>query len=214
MQVEKVMPKRLLVAIEGIDGSGKASQVAALRLHFEALGSSVTTFSFPVYDSVSGRLIDGFLKKRWRLEQPDIDLDVSSQLFQCCQLINRIEFTPEPLWRSDCEGTFIADRYHASAYAYGVAAGLDLDWLVRTHAHLPQPDVHIMLDIPIGESFRRRSARRDTYETDGPFLERVRGCYIDVFGRLGPAYQVIDGMGGSEDVTRRILDIIGRCQSM
>ena len=123
-----------------------------------------------------------------------------------------MECLPDGLWDKDNTGIYVADRYNASAYAYGDAFGVDLDWLVRAHRHLPQPDLNIFLDIPVEESFRRRPDRRDNYERDADMLEKVRQSYLKVFNLLGSSYIVIDAIGDQDDVFKRITEKIGRVQ--
>ncbi|HET9995715.1 MAG TPA: hypothetical protein VFQ18_09920, partial [Candidatus Acidoferrum sp.] len=50
-----------LIAIEGIDGSGKRTQVELLTLTLKARGHSVYSTGFPQYDSWFGRMVGQFL---------------------------------------------------------------------------------------------------------------------------------------------------------
>jgi dTMP kinase len=204
------------LAVEGLDASGKHTQTEILKKYFEA-SYSVTKFEFPQYKSITGELIRDHLTGVWRAEmvrEPEAPRkysgDVGTYLFQCCQLVNRMETLPDELWDRHPGRVYIADRYNSSAYAYGLAFGLDFDWLVHTHRRLPQPDLNVFLDIPIEESFRRRPNRQDEYEKNAKLLERVRECYLEVFRRLGPSYVVIDGLGTTEQVTERILQHVQR----
>lgn len=203
----------LFIAIEGQDACGKATHSRLLEQRFkETQGARVTRFSLPDYDSISGEMVLGHLKGHWNADvsadaDPDATYihDVGSYLFQCCQLVNRLECMPAGLWRQGRDDVFIADRYIASAYAYGLAKGLNRDWLLRTHRQLPQPDLNILLDIPVEESFKRRPERRDKYEDDFAFLRDVRECYLDVFSTLGPTYAVINASGTVELTHERVM---------
>ena len=206
----------LLIAIEGTDASGKNTHSRLLEQRFKEMdGARVRRFSLPVYESVTGEMILGHLKGHWNVDvhaeatqKAEYMHDPGSYLFQCCQLVNRLECMPAGLWRQGRDDVFIADRYIASAYAYGLAKGLNRDWLLRTHRSLPQPDLNILLNIPVEESFSRRPERRDNYENDVAFLMRVRECYLDVFSTLGPTYVVIDASGTVEQTHFRILDCV------
>lgn len=205
----------MFIAIEGIDASGKHTQTEKLKCFFaESQDFKVHKFDFPKYESVTGRLIRDYLHGVWRAEidfekvfrDASIYLnDPSTYLFQCCQLVNRLECLPDELW-SDSKDIFIADRYNASAYAYGLALGIDLDWLLKTHRHLPQPDINIYLDISVEESFNRRPERRDEYEKNVEMLRDVRQSYLEIFGKLGPTYHVIDATGSIDEIHTKILD--------
>lgn len=221
----------MFIAIEGIDAAGKHTQTDMLKEYFEKLGGrTVTKLDFPHYDSLSGQIVLDHLKGKWRVERQRIDSgpggpyftddssaaklhelsslyagDPSTYLFQCAQLVNRLECLPDAAWSNRPEDVLISDRYNASAYAYGIAFGLDFDWLVKTHRHLPQPDLNVFLDITVEESFRRRPERRDNYERNGDMLRRVRQCYLDVFERLGPSYVVLDASAPVDETFELIL---------
>ena len=121
----------------------------------------------------------------------------------------------------------------ATGLVYGGLDGLDVQWIEKTNASLPQPDVWIYLDIPIEESFKRRPERRDRYESDRAYLEKVREGYLKLFeekhhlghscpcggegfanhkcpgcGSCGRWY-VVDGMGSIEEVHQRIMAVLG-----
>ena len=205
----------ILVAIEGADAGGKATQTQRLMQYLCEQNVSAKMLSLPNYDSITGELIRGHLTGDWKAElmngvAPPHERrlyrdNVGTYLFQCCQLVNRMETIPDELWNRSDDTVYVADRYNASAYAYGLAFGLDFGWLVNTHRHLPQPDINILLDVPVEESFRRRPDRRDNYEKDASLLRRVRECYLDVFSQLGKSYVVIDGCGSIDDVFGRIM---------
>ena len=71
------------------------------------------------------------------------------------------------------EGRIVANRYSPSGLAYGLANGLDLDWMMSLERGLPSADVVIVIDFPVAVHFERTKGK-DIYEVDGRFLERVR----------------------------------------
>lgn len=228
----------MFIAVEGIDAAGKHTQTEKLKEYLEdGCGIRVTKFDLPKYESVTGQMVRDYLVGKWKLAvqgtvQPPFFSDDSSMhelsgpyatdpstyMFQCCQLVNRLETLPDDLWawsrgRSD-DHIFIADRYNASAFAYGVAFGLDFDWLLRTHRYLPQPTLNIFLDISVEESFNRRPERRDAYERNSKMLHTVRDSYLKIFGKLGPTYRVVDASGTIEQTFDRILEEVRRAVSI
>lgn len=105
----------------------------------------------------------------------------------------------------------IQDRYFTSSEVYGAVDGLDRDWLRRVNDSLPEPDLVIFLDIELSESIRRRPERRDRFEANAEFLERVRAEYTEHFlarSREGRAYVIIDGQGSPEEVRARIWSMV------
>ena len=213
----------MFIAFEGIDAAGKHTQSERLREHYEGNGKRVTKCEFPMYESITGGMIRDHLTGVWKAQifkQPEKErvymVDPSTYLFQCCQLVNRMETLPDGLWNQMFidqrlgGDVYIADRYNASAYAYGLAFGIDLDWLLHTHKRLPQPDLNIFLDITVEESFKRRPDRRDEYEKNSAMLNKVRGCYLKIFGMLGETYAVIDASGTQEQTFDKILAAIAK----
>lgn len=210
----------IFIALEGIDASGKATNAKKLHDWFKERVSNVTLLSFPNYQTVTGEMISGHLMGDWHVElspklrirlydhQPAYISNPSSYAFQCCQVANRMESLPDGIQQHNPEDVYIADRYNASAYAYGLAKGLDLNWLVKVHRFLPQPDLNIFLDISVEESFRRRPERRDNYEKNVQLLESVRNCYLDVFNKLGSRYVIIDATDDLDSVFKKILQAI------
>lgn len=222
----------MFIAFEGIDAAGKHTQSENLKEHLKkSPGVNVVKFDLPKYDSITGEMIKDYLQGKWRCDhdsvappgekfavpdvQPTYMSDPSTYLFQCCQLVNRLEVLPDALWEPGPFDIFIADRYNASAYAYGKAFGIDFEWLIRTHKRLPQPDLNIFLDISVEESFKRRPDRRDQYEKNSKMLETVRQSYLDIFEMLGPTYAVIDASGTEQETFERVLTAIrGRIDVM
>jgi dTMP kinase len=216
----------MIVAIEGLDASGKATQSKLLA---EKLGG--TRFSFPNYESPTGELIRGHLEKKWGVKCVSWPRDrhvgheeqrLDATVFQSLQTVNRIESLPaicEAMYR----GPVVVDRYWASAVVYGVLDGLDRDWLMATQAApMPKAAVWILLDTPVEESFKRRPKRRDRYEVDHPYLERVRGEYLRLFNEQRNTmrmsmpdghswlqeWHVVDGLGTVEQVHERVMKIM------
>lgn len=209
------------LAICGIDAAGKHTQSEKLKEYFQNIpGKNVIKFDLPKYESITGEMIKGYLtgdlcieltaaaRTAMRDRRPTYMSDPGTYMFQCTQLVNRLECLPDSIWHQGSNDIFIADRYNASAYAYGKAFGIDFEWLVRTHRHLPQPDVNIFLDISVEESFKRRPERRDNYERDGGMLQRVRDCYLDIFRTLGPSYAIIDASGTVDETFKEILQCL------
>jgi thymidylate kinase len=75
-----------------------------------------------------------------------------------------------------------------------------------------EPEVSILVDIDVHESFRRRPGREDYYERNRPKLEKIRHLYRDEFMRHSLEscnhYFIIDGIGTVEEVHQRILDCV------
>lgn len=207
-----------LVVLEGIDASGKATQIqklhdwAAARFGSEAVGKH----DFPHYSSPTGRLILQLLKNDWALgARPGAEVDLAftrALVLQSLMTTNRLEFV-QMLRSFQVPNRFgFLDRYYGSGFVYGEADGLDFEYLLKIHWTLPAPDLWILVDIPPEESVRRRPERRDEYETRAGFMEKVRAGYLRLFKErskdLPGKWTVVDGTASVDDVHKNILAAI------
>jgi len=187
----------VLIAFEGLDQSGKETQVRRLRDHLEARGHRCEWVSFPDYDTLLGREIGRALQG-----QREYDAEVTQLLF----VANRYEYRAQiEQWLG--EGVIVlCDRYLASTIAYGEAQDLDPDWLTEIQRFLPQPALTIFLDIVPETAVRRKSANRDRYERDLALLSRVRASYTRQAAR--PGWHRIDGERAKEDVASEVATVV------
>ena len=158
----------MLIAFEGLDQSGKETQVRTIRARLEADGLKVRSLSFPDYETPIGQEIAKALAG---------DRDFGPDVLQLLYIANRFEHRPRlELWLS-ANDVVICDRYRASSVAYGEAQGLDPAWLEDVQRHLPAPAVTILLDIAPETAVKRKAAGRDRFERDLAMLARVRESY-------------------------------------
>lgn len=200
-----------LIAIEGIDASGKATQTKLLA---SKLGGAV--MSFPDYDSITGGLIKAYLGEEWETVTTKVSqLDpnkLDGMLFQCLQALNRYEVADEIRARA-ATAPLVFDRYTASGFVYGSEDKVPMDWMRAVHSSLPQPDLWILVDVPVEASFARRPERRDRNETNRPLLERVRVGYLRLFEEMQSKrlpWHVVSGMGTTDEVHARIMGVVER----
>lgn len=182
------LPARF-IALEGIDQSGKKTQMQLLVRRLRREGSRVSTLSFPVYGSPSGQEIRAFLQGKRKYPFQAIHMLYS---------LNRWENRDVVIGKLRGSDFLISDRYTASNLAYGVARGLDSEWLVGLDKGLPLPDTVILLDVPVSSSFNRKLLNRDVHEGDRNLLVRVRRTYLTLAKRF--RWHVIDGTGPVEKV--------------
>ena len=204
----------MLVAIEGIDASGKETVSKLLADYVtEEQGWDVNRFAFPNYNTKSGQLIRDVLTECESLPGDRVERGYWLQSMYTC---NRIECLSELQYWADREyGLGILDRYWMSGYVYGqVFHGVPESWLAAQSLSVPQPAAWFLLDITVEESVRRRGDRADAYEEDLAGLRDVRQMYIQAFRRFqeanvamrytggapGSQFYIINGMQSVEDV--------------
>ncbi|MBI3956886.1 MAG: dTMP kinase [Candidatus Kerfeldbacteria bacterium] len=174
-----------LIVFEGIDGSGKTIQTALFADRLRASGQTVSTHSFPNYDTVYGRAIAGGLHGRG-VNFRSVDPKLVSLFF----MADRGLAVPG-IRRSLLTGTTVlCNRYVASNVAYQ-GARIDDEtkrrrftvWAERTEytdlGH-PKPDLVLFLDVPPDVSAKLRQTRKraeDGYEADLAFQGRVSAIY-------------------------------------
>jgi dTMP kinase len=170
-----------IIALEGIDQSGKQTQTGLLERRLKQRGLKADSISFPIYESPAGQQIRRFL--RGEREYP---LEALHMLYS----LNRWENKAIIHKLVDRADFVIADRYTPSNLAYGVSRGLSLSWLKALDKGLPPADLVIVLDVPVPSSFARKTKDRDVHENDRRLLGRVRQTYKKLAHRLG--WKIID----------------------
>lgn len=158
----------LLIAIEGLDQSGKRTQAERVREYVTERGRDCRLLSFPDYETAIGSEICKALHG---------EREYGADVMQLMYVANRYERRAE-MARWLQEGlVLVCDRYLASSIAYGEAQGLDPEWLRDMQRFLPTPDLTILLDIAPETAVQRKATGRDRYERDLALLSRVRDSY-------------------------------------
>ena len=188
-----------LIVIEGLDGSGKSTQINRLSEYLVANGHRCRKLHFPRTDdsSVYGELIARFL----RGEFGDIN-QVNPYLVALIYAGDRFDFKPTvEEWLSSGE-TVLLDRYVYSNIAYQCAKISNpdekrvlRDWILHLefeYHKLPKPDMNIFLDAPLsftsqklannreGAERQYLQGKQDIHEADIDFQEAVRESYLSL----------------------------------
>jgi dTMP kinase len=171
-----------LIAIDGIDQSGKRTQTQMLAKKIRASGYRVSTWNFPDYTTPLGRELRTYLTRGKRFDFHAVHLLYAANKWEKAVSMGR---------QIDLGRIMIINRYTPSNLAYGVAHGLSLSWLKSLENELPKPDLVLILDVSPRTSFRRKRQLRDVHEEDLSYLSKVRSTYL----RLARKYRwtVIDG---------------------
>lgn len=183
-----------LIAVEGIDGSGKGTQSRLLADALAADGRRTALLSFPRYsDTFFGARIGDFLNGRFGSLEA-VDPFLASLLFAG----DRLESKPVLEAALAENDVVVLDRYVASNVAHQGAKrdGSERAELVRRIEHvefalnaLPRPDVTVWLDLPvplatklIAEKARREYTDKaaDLQEADADYLDRVAAVYAEL----------------------------------
>lgn len=176
------MRKNLFIALEGIDGSGKSTQVKLLSDNFKKTGHKVYSTCEPT-DSPIGSVIRNIFKSRI-----EADHRVIAGLFVADRLDHLLNKTDGILKKLEEGYTVITDRYYFSSYAYQ-GIHMPLDWVIEANsmsADLIRPDLNIYIDISPDISMKRLTDGRSSielYETKDNLIN-VRAKYFEAFEQL------------------------------
>ena len=190
-----------LIAVEGVDASGKSTQA---RLLAESLGA-VFTFQF-------GATAVGAEVRRMLLDPGNDALDDRTEaLLIIADKAQHVAETVGPALRAGRH--VVTDRFTASTLAYqGYGRGLDLaelQTMMRFATGGIEPDLNLLLDIPLELASRRLGSSLDRFEGAGDgFLDRVRAGYLTMAGADPARWAVVDGNGSVEDVAARVLEAV------
>ncbi|MCY4109693.1 MAG: hypothetical protein OXG11_11770, partial [Chloroflexi bacterium] len=144
-------PPGKLFVVEGIDGSGKSTQIDLLHKWLVSQGYLVVFTewnSSPIVRRTTRR------GKRRRLLTP-----LSFSLIHACDFANRVNDQILPALRAGA--IVLADRYVYTAYARDGARGMSSQWLRRLYSFAPEPTMAFYFDVPLDEAIRRIEAGRD-----------------------------------------------------
>ena len=171
------------IVFEGLDGSGKSTQIALLESRLKAQGREVYRTAEPT-DGATGRRIRAALSG----DRPCTPAELAAFF-----LADRIAHNEGPdtgfRRRLDAGEDVLCDRYYYSSFAY---QGLetDLKWVADMNRNCPaiaKPDLCVFLDVDYRKCKERLDAGRaklEIYERDLGFMERTRAQFLKVFQAL------------------------------
>lgn len=176
------MRDNLFIALEGIDGSGKSTQVKLLAKKLEDAGHKVYA-TFEPTDGMIGSMLRNILKGDIKADHRTIAGLFLSDRFD--HLLNETTGLVKKL----ADGyTVITDRYYFSSYAYH-STHMDMDWVIAANklcAQILRPDINIFIDVPPEVSMQRISANRQSAELFETLdsLKNVKAKYLEAFEKL------------------------------
>jgi dTMP kinase len=200
------MPGRL-IAVCGIDGSGKTTQIERLRHHLDSRGVPLLTTRQPTDRYRRDVVVRSALDLDVSFEEVGEELALLSAFDRARHL--REEVLPE-LARGTC---VITDRYVYSTYAYFVARGVrDLTWLMSINRAVPEPDVTLYLDVPpdvaVTRILARDGASQKREELDTSRMARVREIFLSQPWGRSERFRVVDATLGPDEVWQQIWSTI------
>ena len=197
------------IALEGIDGAGKSTQLKRLSQRLSALGVRCYETREPT-DSPIGSLVHQIMTGRIEADNRVIASLCAADRVD--HLLNRTDGIAQKL---DDGITVLTDRYCFSSYAYQ-GVDMDLDWVIeanRLSAEIVRPTLTVFLDIPVSTALERLARGRfhaELFEKEER-LRRVREKYFEAFERLRDEERVVvvDADADEDEVSGRIWHAVG-----
>jgi len=134
-----------LIIVEGIDGSGKSTQIALLHRWLLAQGHKVF---FTEWNSSA--LVRRSLR---RGKKKDLLTPTTFSVLHAVDFADRLTFKIIPPLKAGM--TVLADRYVYTAFGRDVARGVDNEWVRALYSFAPKPDLAMYFRVPIEVSLQR-----------------------------------------------------------
>ncbi|NOZ83019.1 MAG: dTMP kinase [Euryarchaeota archaeon] len=186
----------MLIALEGIDGSGKSTQARLLARWLQSRGVRVHLTSEPTQGEI-GRLLRRMLRRAELLGRTE------ALLFAA----DRSEHVRE-IQEVLASGSVVVTEYVYSSFAYQSASGVELEWLRAVNSFAPDAELVLCLDLPASLALARIGGQRrltgEHYEREG-FLERVRRAYLE----LAEHYENFEVVDATRSIREVHADIVG-----
>lgn len=200
-----------LICVEGIDGSGKSTQLALLRDWLKSIGQDVIFTEWNSSELISQTTK---LAKKKNMLSPR-----TFSLLHAVDFADRLKQVIAPALKAGF--IILADRYAYTAFARDVARGVDPNWVRNVYSFAIKPDLAIYFDINPKDSMARICANRapkfyeagmdlklsnDPYESYMIFQGRVINEYqkmVDEFGLV--KLDAMDSIHSKQVAIRRML---------
>ncbi len=209
-------PGKLFV-VEGIDGSGKTTQLGLLAKWLAAAGRPVFVTEWNSSTLVKAATKAG--KKKNELTP------TTFSLLHATDFADRLMYRIVPPLKAGM--IVLADRYAYTAFARDVSRGVDRQWVRDLYGFAVRPDLVLYFRVPVEVALDRLLARRAKlkyYEAGmdmgwsqnpGESFRLFQGKVLDEYERIVPEFglQTLDATGGIADQQRAVRQIVSEVQA-
>lgn len=212
-----------LIVIEGLDGSGKATQAKRLTEALVEKGIPVREVSFPDYESDSSALVRMYLSGQFGTDPQDVNAYAASSFFA----VDRFASYKKDWHRDYARGVVIADRYTTSNAVHQCSKLPKeqwedfLNWLFDFEYKklgIPAPDrvIYLNVDPAVSQAlmtarYRGDENKKDIHERDIAYLRHSREAAAYCAEKLG--WETVDccrdgQMRSIEDIHKDVMKLL------
>jgi dTMP kinase len=204
--------KGRLIIVEGIDGSGKSTQIHLLEQWLRSRNIAVFLTEWNSSDMVKEITSKG--KKKGKLTP------TTFSLLHATDFADRYERKILPLLRAGY--IVLADRYVYTAFARDIVRGCSRNWVYKVYSYALKPDLIFYFKVPIDVAIERILVGRpklkyyeagmdlnlsnDPYESYRIFQQRIIDEY-DIMAE-DEGFAVIDGTSAIEEQQAKVRDLV------
>ncbi len=199
------------ITFEGIDGSGKSTQLRLIAGDLRVRGFDVLTTLQPGGTPLGRRLREAFLETEENVHP------MAELLLFAADRAQHVNFLIKPALAAG--RIVISDRYSDATAAYqGAGRGFDekiIDQVIELATDGLKPDLTVFFDIPIEKAILRTNSRTDDETIKNrmdrettEFYDRVRKAYLKIAEKEPPRFRVIDANGSIEEVHAKVSEIV------
>lgn len=207
----------MFITLEGVEGSGKSTQLGNIRAFLQERGLTVVVTREPGGTDI-GRTVRSIL-----LNPDNREMDALTELF--LYEADRAEHVRKIIAPALSAGkTVLCDRFFDATMVYqGYARGLDLEEIRRIHRFILgnlRPDLTILLDLPPEIGLARAWAQIDKGNRTGAesrfekealdFHRKIRAGYLDIARHESERFRIVDAEQDAAAVCRDIKKAIER----
>jgi dTMP kinase len=203
----KELSRGVLIVFEGIDGSGKTTQIFKVAQSLEEHNYKVSVTHEPNHNSKWGQMIQNKVKKHREEVTPENELEWYLK-DRKWDLENNI------LPALEKNHVVLVDRYYLSNAAYqGALTTFTIEYVLQKNSFARRPDLWIILDVSVklGQKRLRTRDKKNTKDQleKADYQEDVRENYqklatMDIGGKI----EWVDASGGETELTETLTTII------
>ena len=190
-----------MIVFEGIDGTGKTSQLQDLANYLRQRGKDVVETREPTDGPYGKRIRSLYTKRHTVTMEEELDLFIADRRQHVVECI-------QPAL--DSGKVVLTDRYYHSTAAYQGALGADPQSILQRNEFAPRPDLVLLLTISVDASIRRIQEQRQEQLNDFEQAEQLEKVAALFASFDDPAIVRIEAEGSFAEVRKRIRETVDR----